>query len=349
MSNMSNMSAMSTASTAVGSSRPVRVLAWASLVANIGIVVTGGAVRLTSSGLGCPTWPRCTEDSFVPTAEFAEHGVIEFGNRLLTFVLAAIAIALLVATIRDRVRPSARGRREMRLWALVLFLGIPAQAVLGGITVLTGLNPYSVMGHFLLSTVIIAAATVTVRRSTEHDGPRRSLVARPIELAGYLLLGLAATVVVLGTVVTGTGPHAGDSSAVRTGFDPVMVTQLHADAVLLTVGLTIGLIVALTATRAPRSTVRAMVALLVVEGAQGLIGYVQYFSGVPAVLVASHLLGACLFVVFAVRAVLAQRVRLPSDYLLAPAGAVRDERGAGAGGATAGAGAGRSTSPERHA
>jgi cytochrome c oxidase assembly protein subunit 15 len=153
--------------------RTVRRLALASVVANAAIVVTGGAVRLTSSGLGCPTWPRCTETSYTPTAEYAVHGVIEFGNRLLTFVLAAVVLATTVAVWRQRPR-----RPGMRRLATLVLLGIPAQAVLGGITVLTGLNPYTVMAHFLLSMVLIALAVVLHARAGEGDAPPRPTVGR---------------------------------------------------------------------------------------------------------------------------------------------------------------------------
>ena len=220
----------------------VRRLALASIVANSAIVVTGGAVRLTASGLGCPTWPRCTETSYIPTAEYAVHGVIEFGNRLLTFVLGAVVLAVLVAVWRQRpVRP------DMRLLALLGFLGIPAQAVLGGITVLTGLNPWTVMGHFLLSMVLIALAVVLHRRAGEGDLAPRPVVPPAMRGLTQGLLAVTALTLVLGTVVTGSGPHSGDPAAGRTGLDPATVSQLHADSVMLLVGLTVALYVGLRA------------------------------------------------------------------------------------------------------
>jgi heme a synthase len=284
----------------------VRRLALASIVANSAIVVTGGAVRLTASGLGCPTWPRCTETSYTPTAEYAVHGVIEFGNRLLTFVLGAVVLAVLVAVWRQRpVRPG------MRRLALLGFLGIPAQAVLGGITVLTGLNPWTVMGHFLLSMVLIGLAVVLHHRAGEGDLPPRPLVPQLMRRLTQGLLVVTAVTLALGTLVTGSGPHSGDPAAGRTGLDPAMVSQLHADSVMLLVGLTIALYVALRAVRADPRLVRAVGVLLVVELAQGLIGYVQYFTGLPVVLVGLHLLGACLVLIAAVRVVLATRDRGP--------------------------------------
>lgn len=276
----------------------VRGLTVASVVANSAIVVTGGAVRLTSSGLGCPTWPRCTDGSFTPTAEYAQHGVIEFGNRMLTFVVGVVALATLVAVLLSR-------RRDLRPLAIAAFLGIPAQAVLGGITVLTGLNPWTVAGHFLVSMGILAVTVPLAWRAFRPPGPATPAVGRELRLLAWVLLGVTAAVLALGTVVTGSGPHAGDEAAARTGLDPQNVSQLHADAVMLLVGLTIAAVIALRAVRAPVPLRRAAVILLVVELAQGLIGFVQYFTGLPVVLVGAHLLGACLVWIAALRVVLA--------------------------------------------
>ena len=283
------------------SSAVVSRLALANAVANGAIVVTGGAVRLTGSGLGCPTWPRCTSESFVATPELAGHGVIEFGNRLLTFVLAAVAIATVVAVWRS-------GRRDLRPLAVLTFLGIPAQALLGGVTVLTGLDPWTVAAHFLLSIVLIALATVLWLRSRE-PGVGRPLLRRPLAL---LVAGTAAVtggVLVLGTLVTGSGPHSGDVDANdvptgdRMGFDVELISQLHADAVFLLVGLTVALLVALYATDAPGRVKRAARDLLVVQLAQGVVGYVQYFTDLPIALVLLHMLGAVLVTAFTARLV----------------------------------------------
>jgi cytochrome c oxidase assembly protein subunit 15 len=289
------------------SPRTVRRLALASVLANSAIVVTGGAVRLTSSGLGCPTWPRCTESSYTPTAEYAAHGLIEFGNRLLTFVLLAVVLATTIAVWR--VRPVRPGMRRL---ALLVLLGIPVQALLGGITVLTGLNPWTVMGHFLVSSVLIALAVVLHQRTREGDLPPRPVVPPPLRRLGTGLLALVAATLVAGTVVTGSGPHSGDAAAGRTGLDPETVSQVHADLVFLLVGVTLAFWVALKATAAPPRAVRAMGLLLAVELAQGLVGLVQYFTGLPVVLVALHLVGACATVVAAVHAVLALRDRGPA-------------------------------------
>ncbi|HET6529259.1 MAG TPA: COX15/CtaA family protein [Actinoplanes sp.] len=267
----------------------LRPLALASLIANAGIVVTGAAVRLTGSGLGCPTWPRCTEQSYTTTAEMGLHGAIEFGNRLLTFVLVAIALATFVAALLAKPR-----RRSLVLLALVIGLGIPGQGVVGGITVLTDLNPWVVGLHFLLSMALVAAAYALWRRTAEGDGAPVSLVPVPLRHLARLTALASAAVIVVGVVVTGSGPHAGDEDARRTGLDPAAVSQVHADLVFLLLGLSVGLWFALRAAGAPPAAVRAAGVLILVELAQGLIGFVQYFTGLPVVLVGIHMLGATL-------------------------------------------------------
>jgi cytochrome c oxidase assembly protein subunit 15 len=265
------------------------------VVANSLLVVTGGAVRLTGSGLGCPTWPTCTDASHVPTKEQAGHGVIEFGNRTLTFLLTITAIAVLVVVWRS-------ARRDLRTLAVLCFLGIPVQAALGGVTVLTGLNPWIVAGHFLLSMVIVAIATTLWLRSTE-PGVGQLVVRRPIPLLVTGIAVVTGAVLVIGTVVTGSGPHSGDPKAGRTGFDPELVSQLHADVVFLLIGLTVALLVALYATDSPGRVRRAARDLLIVELAQGVIGYVQYFTGLPIAVVLLHMLGAALITIAATRLV----------------------------------------------
>ncbi|KQS63572.1 heme A synthase [Modestobacter sp. Leaf380] len=300
------------------SSAVVSRVALANVVANGLIVVTGGAVRLTGSGLGCPTWPECTDGSIAPTPELAGHGLIEFGNRLLTFVVAVIAIATVVVVWRS-------ARRELRRWAVASFLGIPAQALLGGVTVLTGLNPWTVAAHFLLSMVLVAVATTLWLRSRE-PGVGQLLVRRPIAL---LVTGIAATVAavqVFGTVVTGSGPHSGDPDAGRTGLDAELVSQLHADVVFLLIGLTVALLVALYATDSPGRVRRAARDLLVVELAQGVIGYVQYFTDLPVVLVLLHMAGAVLISAYTARLLWAVRgpaSELPVDAPAEPFAAAR--------------------------
>jgi cytochrome c oxidase assembly protein subunit 15 len=262
----------------------LRPLAWATLVANCVLVVTGGAVRLTSSGLGCPTWPRCTDAGFTPHGALSMHSAIEFGNRTLTFVLAAIAVATFVAAWQS-------GRRDLRLIALVIGLGIPAQAVIGGITVLTNLNPWIVSLHLLSSLVIIALSVLFLRRL---DGPAPVASLGPVTLLATLNSAVGWVVLYVGTVVTGSGPHAGDAEARRNGLDPLQISQVHADVVLLFVGLTLGLVFALPAVHASAEAIRASRVLLLVEVGQGAIGFVQYFTDLPVVLVGFHMLGAAL-------------------------------------------------------
>ena len=288
------------------SARLVRRLAVASLVANLLIVATGGAVRLTGSGLGCPKWPQCSAGSFVAHRALGIHGAIEFGNRLLTVVLALVAVATWVAVWRYRPAP-----RSARVLALLLLLGIPAQALLGGVTVLTDLNPWIVAWHFLLSMAVIAAAFAFWRAA---GGGTAAAWAPPPALRWLATATAVAGVatVVLGTVVTGSGPHAGDADAARTGFDPATVSQLHADAVLLLVGLTVAVVLWLRAVDAPAGIRRAAAVLLAVELAQGLIGFVQYFTGLPVLLVGAHLLGACLVWMAAVRLLLSITERSPA-------------------------------------
>jgi heme a synthase len=277
----------------------------ANAVANGAIVVTGGAVRLTGSGLGCPTWPRCTDASFVATPELAGHGVIEFGNRLLTFALTAVAIATVVVVFRSL-------RRDLRPLAVLSLLGIPAQALLGGVTVLTGLNPWTVAAHFLLSMVLVGVATTLWLRSRE-PGVGQPLLRRPFVLLVAGIAAVTAVVLAIGTVVTGSGPHSGDPKAGRTGFDPELVSQLHADVVFLLLGLTVALLVALYAIDSPGRVRRAARDLLIVQLAQGVVGYVQYFTDLPIALVLVHMLGAVLITAFTAR--LVWSVRGPASEL----------------------------------
>lgn len=287
----------------LGPRRSLVWLAWASIVGNVGIVVTGGAVRLTGSGLGCPTWPRCTEESFVPHAEMGIHGVIEFGNRLLTFVLVAIAVATLLAVWRSR-RPGIR-------WiAVVLALGIPAQAVVGGITVLTDLNPWLVAVHLLLSMAMISLAVLLRWRVDRPATPPGG--ARPLTALAWCLYLVSWVTLYLGTVVTGSGPHAGDANSPRNGLDPAAMTQLHADAVFLYLGLAVGLLLAVRAVGGSRGALRACWVLLGALLAQGLVGFVQYATDLPELLVGLHLLGAAVLAGLATWVLLAVRETTPA-------------------------------------
>lgn len=298
-------------------SHALRRWAVASLVANIGIVVTGALVRLTGSGLGCPTWPRCTETSYVSHPALGLHGAIEFGNRMLTFVLVVVALGTWLSAFLSR--PGGHPRRDLRWLAGGMALGIPAQAVIGGISVLTQLNPFIVALHLLVSMVLIALSVWLVRRTRDVRatpvGPARTALVA----AAYASLWLS---VWLGTVVTGSGPHAGDEFAPRTGFDGGLVTHLHSGAVYLTVALTVAGVVAL------RSW--AAMVLLAVELGQAAIGVAQYNLGLPIGLVLAHLLGASLAVAAATNLFLSirrgPRVSEPPGHtrVAVPAAAVAD-------------------------
>jgi cytochrome c oxidase assembly protein subunit 15 len=267
----------------------LRRVALASVVANVVIVVTGGAVRLTGSGLGCPTWPRCTDESYVTTPAMGINGVIEFGNRTLTSVVGLIALAGLVAALAYRPR-----RRPLVLLAGWVLVGVAAQAVIGGIIVRMHLHPALVGIHFIVSMGLLLATYAFWRRTTEPDGPVRLTVPRPARALAWLTTAASGAVVVAGVLVTGSGPHAGDQNAERNGLDPQTISQFHADLVFLLVGLTVGLLFALRAAGAPAMAVRAAAVLLAVELSQGLIGLVQYLTDLPALLVGAHMLGACL-------------------------------------------------------
>jgi cytochrome c oxidase assembly protein subunit 15 len=265
-----------------------RVLAPASgllLFAQAAIVVTGGAVRLTGSGLGCPTWPECTPGSYTPKPYQVEEQVkvwIEFGNRLLTFVLVLIAITVLISVLASR-------RKDLRGLALGQVLGIVGQGVLGGITVLTGLHPATVSAHFLLSIILIAGATsLRARRFTPREEQDSLPLVKKIAITHIISTFL---VIALGTIVTGTGPHAGDATTQRFPFDLRTVAWLHADAVIALFGITFGLYVVHGVSP---STKRRLKIFLVIALGQGVIGYVQWFSDLPDLLVGLHLVGSTL-------------------------------------------------------
>ncbi len=269
---------------------------WAvvSLIMNMVIVVTGALVRLTGSGLGCPTWPKCTAESYVSHPALGIHGAIEFGNRLLTFVLIIAAILTFVAALL--YREHGRSRRDLRWLTAGMAIGIPFQGVIGGITVLTQLNPYVVALHLILSMVLIALAVWLVRKtwSAVPDlATGRSVIVTRVAFA---LIWLA---VWIGTTVTGSGPHAGDDHAPRNGLNGALVTDLHAYTVYAAVAVTVAGVILLRS--------RAAILLLVVEIIQAGIGITQYRLGVPIGLVVLHLLGASLAVAAATNLMLATR------------------------------------------
>lgn len=267
--------------------RLLRRFALAAIATNIGIVFTGGVVRITGSGLGCSDWPTCDGRNIRPISS-GDHAdwqaFIEFGNRLLTFVVLAAAVAVVVQMRRTGPHP-----RSVRLLAWALPAGVLGQAVLGGITVLTGLSPYTVAAHFLLSMVLIAIAVAFHERIRPRDPD--PAVARGVQHATTALAVVACIVLVLGTVVTGAGPHGGDLGAPRFDVDIRLVAIAHADAVWMLIGLTVATLAVTWRTAPPRFR-SGLTALLVLELAQGGIGYTQYALGIPPTLVSLHVLGA---------------------------------------------------------
>jgi cytochrome c oxidase assembly protein subunit 15 len=287
----------------------LRLLALLSVIVNAGIIVSGGAVRLSASGLGCPTWPKCTGDSLVPTRETGHSGLnmaIEFGNRTLTFLVLAVGVAVFVAAVR--LRPQ---RRDLLRLAALQPLGVVAQALWGGVTVLTKLHPATVAAHYMLSAAILVAAYALYERAGEADEPPRPLVGPRLRALTYALTGVVVLLLAAGTIVTGTGPHAGDAAAPRFGFNIEDVARLHGELAWLTVALTVALMIGLRRSDAPGPLRRRVADLLVIELAQGAIGYTQYFLGVPALLVGMHMLGSALVWLGALRVLFATRTRGP--------------------------------------
>lgn len=288
-------------------------LRWAAILAvaaSILIIVTGGIVRVTGSGLGCPTWPSCTTDTLAPTAEMGIHGVIEFGNRLLTGVLCAI-VGWLIIVARLQRRPVPQVTR----WAWAQFWVIILNAVVGGITVLARLSPYIVAAHFLAATLLLAAATVAWHKVGRLDTPPRT--AEPgagVRRLGTALLVSTAVLLVAGTLVTGTGPHAGDSSDVaRMPFDWTAVTIVHGVTAVAVFGVAVALWIKTRATTGSPAR-RRIAVFLTVFFAQGLVGIVQVATSLPEVAVVLHLLGSALVWIGAIRVYLDTRpTRIPAQ------------------------------------
>jgi heme a synthase len=284
--------------------RRVRLLAWIYLAAQILLVGTGGLVRLTGSGLGCPTWPQCTDGSLVNTPEMGIHGVIEFGNRLLGIVLGLVAVAAFLAVVRMR-----RTRPDLFRLALWAGLGIPAQAVIGGVSVLMQLNPYVVGLHFVLSAVLVALCTAFVYRVYTGGGPRGLAVPGWYRLLAHATSAVVAVTVVVGILTTGSGPHAGDENAPRNGLDSELLQHVHSWPAYLTVALTVALLAGavLLGLR-----VRGWAALLLlVEVIQVGVGLVQANTGLPTGLVGIHMVLSCVLVAAMTALVLNLKEPLP--------------------------------------
>ncbi|MFJ1607332.1 heme A synthase [Streptomyces sp. NPDC088253] len=286
-------------------SRTVQRAALAALVMSVVIVVTGGAVRLTGSGLGCPTWPKCTDDSLTTTSAMGFHGVIEFTNRMLTYVLcAAVGWAIIAA------RSEKPWRRDLTRLGWAQFWIVMSNAILGGIVVLVGLNPYTVAAHFLLSTALITVATVMWQRTREGSAEPRPQVGKAVQQLVWCLVAAAILLIAVGTVVTGAGPHAGDSSEVeRMAVNWETVAKLHAVLAWIVVTLTFALWFVLKAVDAPKGPLDRTRELFLILLGQGVIGYVQYFTDLPEALVGLHMFGSCLVWIGVLRVLLSLRER----------------------------------------
>jgi cytochrome c oxidase assembly protein subunit 15 len=276
-------------------------------VGQVLIVVTGGAVRLTGSGLGCSTWPQCEPGSFTPAFHEALsiHPYVEFGNRLVSLVLTVIAVVVAIRVGLDRERS-----RSFRLLGVVPLVGVLVQAVIGGLSVLGDLHPALVGAHFLVSMLLVSASTVLLARFRAGDGPALPVVPPRVLTLGRVLAVAAAVVLALGVVVTGAGPHSGDEGAgYRFAVDPYLMARVHAAAVWVFAATGVALLVATR--RGPARLRRRLWVLAGVTALQGLVGYVQLFTGLPEVLVAAHLLGAALLTVAATYVYLGLRERGP--------------------------------------
>ncbi|RST18694.1 heme A synthase [Streptomyces sp. WAC05374] len=287
------------------SPRTVRRAALSAMIMTVVIIVTGGAVRLTGSGLGCDTWPKCTDDSLFTTSEQGIHGAIEFGNRMLTYVVSAAVGWFIVAA-----RCAKPWRRELSRLGWLQFWIVALNAVIGGITVRLELNPWTVAVHFLAANALLTVTTVSWLRTGEGDGARRPRVPGPVRKLGWTLVVVAALLVAAGTAVTGSGKHAGDSSDVpRMPFDYASVAQIHALFAWAVCALALALFFVLRVVDAPDDTRARARDLLLVLLAQGGIGYVQYFTGVPEILVGLHMLGSSLMWIAVLRLALSLRER----------------------------------------
>ncbi|MDQ3826549.1 MAG: COX15/CtaA family protein [Actinomycetota bacterium] len=272
-----------------------RGTAIAAVITQAGIAVTGSVVRVTGSGLGCPTWPQCFPGSLVPQPHpevAALHQWIEFSNRLLTGLVGLVGLACLIVALLVRPR-----RRRLILLAAAMPAGVLVQAVLGGITVLAGLAWWTVAVHFLVSMGLVWLAVLLVAAVTEGDAPPHWYLPGPLRGLLFTSTVVLVALLIAGTLVTSAGPHAGDTATPRLAVSVAALAQLHADLLVGFLGLLVGLGFALRAMETPAATWRRYVVLLCVVLAQGMLGVVQYLTGVPEALVSFHVLGAALVVV----------------------------------------------------
>ncbi|ANI39792.1 COX15/CtaA family protein [Mycolicibacterium vaccae] len=274
--------------------RVQRLIAAAVILTQGGIAVTGAIVRVTASGLGCPTWPQCFPGSFtpVPHAEVAGiHQAVEFGNRLLTFLVVLTAAAAVLAVTR------ARRRREVLVYAWLMPASTVAQAIIGGITVLTGLLWWTVAVHLLVSMAMVwLAVLLFVKIGEPDDGVVVTRVPKPLRQLTVLSALTLAAVLVTGTMVTGAGPHAGDKSpdrpVPRLEVEITTLVHMHSSLLVAYLSLLVGLGFGLLTARASRDVMKRLAVVVVLVAAQGLLGTIQFFTGVPEALVALHVAGA---------------------------------------------------------
>ena len=287
------MSTVNSTRSAVGSQgrfalpRFLPTLAWGSFVANVAIIGTGGAVRLTGSGLGCPTWPLCTAESLVPTEEMGIHGIIEFGNRTLTGVLGILALLVFIRVWRIRGQ-----RRDLFVLAAIVLVGILAQAVVGGITVLTDLNPIIVGFHYVASLILVCVTAAFLARMRETPGPRERVVPTGFAVLTHVNSLVLAVTVFVGVLTTGAGPHSGDAAVGRNGFDAVWLSHVHAWPGYVLAALTLALAIwALLKRLRPKAWLGVLLLVVVV---QVLVGVYQARNGLPAFAVGVHMVLASL-------------------------------------------------------
>ena len=291
--------------------RRIRVLAWVYLAAQILLVGTGGLVRLTSSGLGCPTWPKCTEDSIINTPEMGIHGVIEFGNRLLGVALGLLAIAAFIAVLRIR-----KQRPDLFWLTLLAGFGIPAQATIGGISVLTQLNPFVVGFHFVVSVALVCLCTTFLYRVYQADAPRVAAVPRWYSALALVTAFVTAVTIVVGILTTGSGPHAGDADAPRNGLDSEVLQHVHSWPAYATFALTLVLLA--VAARRGLPTRNWVALLLVIELIQIAVGLFQSRTGLPPFIVGVHMVLACVLASVMMTVLLSTRRPVTKDAPGAP-------------------------------
>lgn len=271
-------------------SRALRIVAWLNLIGNIVIIGTGGAVRLTGSGLGCDTWPLCTAGSLTPTPALVSEGVhslIEFGNRMMSPLLGFLALALLILVWRGRA-----ARRDLFVLAWIVMAGILAQAFVGGITVWTGLNPFIVGFHYVASLVLVCVCAALVVRLYAPSGPRRLAVPRWYAITTHVTTLVLALTILFGVLTTGAGPHSGDATAGRNGFDATILEHVHAWPGYILFALTI--LLTAVAWRQALPTRSWVTTLLVIELVQIAVGLYQARNGVPPLAVGVHMILAAL-------------------------------------------------------